>query len=354
MDIVVSTNTKTWTSYFEPRAAVASVYSYVASLPSSRTKEKATAIAYRGGLEYFTTWMGSALPTPDLMRGYVAHLVQRGLKSSTINARYLAAPRHYLRALSNQSIFGLTGSAHDFVADCREQIRQAAAMPSPKPDTVSNLPPLWRPEFHRLSLDEVNHVLRTIDRSTLAGLRDYALMLIAFTTGLRLAELARITLASIRPTRAGNYIVVVRGKRNNIDPVPFSRDAYADLMAYVWTYNSGLPPNDPRRIWNAVPVFQPLHRETFYMKFARYSPANGLSHQAIRDAVAKRSRLALGYSIAVHDTRRTAAYLAHKSGMTLPDIQQLLRHKEPTITWKYIGNEPDFESRMLSTRLVFG
>ena len=353
MELAVSQSTL-WTSYFNQSAAVKAVYAHVASLPSSRTNEKATAIAYRGGLEYFTSWIGNALPTPDLMRVYVAHLVQRGLKSSTINARYLAAPRHYLRALANQSIFGLTGAAHDFVADCREQIRQAAAMPTPKPDTVSHLAPLWRPDFNRLSLEEVNHVLRTIDRGTLAGLRDYVLLMIAFATGLRLAELARINLAAIRPTRAGNYIVVVRGKRNNIDPVPFSAAIYVELMVYVWAFNSGLPARDPRRIQGPVPVFQPLHRETFYMSHARYSPVRGLSHQAIRDAVVKRSRLALGYPIAVHDTRRTAAYLAHKSGMALPDIQQLLRHKEPTITWKYIGNEPDFESRMLSTRLTFG
>jgi site-specific recombinase XerD len=344
----------TWTTYFNQPAAVESVYAHMASLPSSRTEEKYTAAVYRGGLQYFMNWSNNALPTPDLMRVYMAHLVQRGLAASTINARYLTSVRHYLRALANQMITGLTGKARDFVADCKEQIRQAIALPSPKPGTSSNLPPLWRPDFHRLTLDEVNHVLRSIDRSTLAGLRDYTLLHIAFTTGLRLAELARINLAAIRPSGAGNYIVIVRGKRNNIDPVPFSADAYVDLLVYVWTFNSGLPVGDVRRIRDSVPVFQPLHRETFYMASWRYDAADGLSHQAIRDAVTKRSRMALGYAIAVHDTRRTAAYLAHKSGMDLPDIQQMLRHKQPDITWKYIGSEPNYETRMLSKLLAFG
>lgn len=343
-----------WTTYFNQAAAVKAVYAHIASLPSARTVEGHTFTVYDGGLQYFIRWTENALPTPDLMRDYMAHLVQRGLAASTINARYLTSVRHYLRALANQMIPGLTGKARDDVADYREQMRQAVALPSPKPETSSNLSPLWRPDFHRLTLDDVNHVLRSINRNTLAGLRDYVLLHIAFTTGLRLAELARINLAAIRPSGAGNYIVVVRGKRSNIDPVPFSAAAYVDLLVWVWTFNSGLPAGDSRRIHGAVPVFQPLHRETFYMTERRYSSARGLSHQAIRDAVAKRTRLALGYAIAVHDTRRTAAALAHGAGMPLPDIQQLMRHKEPTVTWKYIGSKPDYEARMLSKLMAFG
>jgi site-specific recombinase XerD len=343
-----------WTTFFNQAAAVKAVYAHIAQLPSARSLERHTFTVYDGGLQFFMSWSDNALPTPDLMRNYMAYLVQRGLAASTINARYLTSVRHYVRALSNQMIPDLTGKSRDFVADCREQMRQAIALPSPKPELNSNMPPLWRPDFHRLTLYEVNLVLRAINRDTLAGLRDYALLHLAFTTGLRLAELARISLASIRPSGAGNYIAVVRGKRNNIDPVPFSADVHADLMVWLWAFNSGLPAGDSRRIQAAAPIFQPLHRETFYMAERRYDTARGLSHQAIRDAVAKRTKQALGYAIAVHDTRRTAASLAHKAGMALPDIQQMLRHKKSSITWAYIGNEPNYEARMLSKLLTFG
>jgi site-specific recombinase XerD len=343
-----------WTVFFNQGDAVKAVYSHIATLPSSRNAEQHTATVYDGGLKYFMAWSKDALPTADLMRVYMAHLVQRGLAASTINARYLTSVRHYLRALANQMINGLTGKTRGFVADCREQIRQALAMPSPKPELSTNLPPLWRPDFHRLTLYEVNLVLRSINRDTLAGLRDYALLHLAFTTGLRLAELARISLASIHPSGAGNYIAVVRGKRNNIDPVPFSADVHVDLLVYLWAFNSGLPARDARRIQGAAPIFQPLHRETFYMASWRYEAARGLSHQAIRDVVAKRTRLALGYPIAVHDTRRTAAALAHDAGMPLPDIQTMLRHKRPDVTWRYVGQKPDFHRRALATYMTFG
>jgi site-specific recombinase XerD len=343
-----------WTTYFNRHAAVEAVYAHVAALPSSRTDEQHTAKVYRAGLLAFTTWAGDALPTPDLLRVYIAHLVQRGLKSSTIASRYLAPVRHYLKHLGNQSLTGLAGPLRDQISDCRDQIRQAAALPSPKDDVSTNVAPLWRPDFNRLDLQQVNAVLRGIDRSTMAGLRDYALLHIAFSTGLRLAELARIHQGAIQPSGAGGYLITVRGKRSNIDPVPISATAHGDLVTYIQAFNAGLEDDDPRRIVDSVPVWQPMHRETFYMATARYNPARGLSHQAIRDLIYKRSRFALGKAIAPHDTRRTAAALAYGAGMSLPDIQLLLRHKNPSVTLNYIGTKPDFHTRALDTYVKFG
>lgn len=352
MDIVVSE--PVWTHYFNREEAVRAVAAHIAALPSSRTPEQHTRRAYQDGLEAFNRWVGERLPTPDVLRVYVAELVQRGLKSSTISSKYLASVRHYLRALGNQSIMGLEGREHSFVLDCKDQIRQAAAMPTPKPELSTNLPPLWRPDFHRLTLDEVNSVLRQIDRSTLAGLRDYALLHIAFSSGLRLAELARISLSALRPSGSGGWLISVRGKRGNIDPVPISADAYADILAAVDAFNAGLAADDSRRIAGTVPVFQPLHRQRYYMAAVRYATARGLSHQAIRDAVKKHTLLALGYAIAVHDTRRTAAALAYDAGMLLPDIQLFMRHKNSAITLSYIGTKPDFHTRSLATYMSFG
>lgn len=343
-----------WTAYFDRRLAIEAVSAHIAQLPSSRTEEQNTRKVYEAGLKAFTTWMEDDLPTVDLLRAFIAHMVWRGLKSSTIASRYLAVIRHYLHALANQSIPGLTGEAREFVADCREQLRQAEAIQTPKPETSSNIAPLWRPDFHRLDEHQVNRVLRQIDRTTVTGLRDYALMHIAFSTGLRLAELARIRLAAIFPTDGGRYLIRVRGKRNNVDPVPMSRTAYRDLQAYIEAFNAGLDTDDPRRIVETFPVWQPRHRDRYYLAIRRYDPSRGISHQAIRDIIAKRSLAALGYKIAAHDTRRTAASLAHNAGMPLPDIQQLLRHKHASITLAYIGTKPNFEERALDHYVAFG
>jgi integrase len=346
----------TWLQYFNPRAALDAVAAHIAALPSSRTDEKHTLRVYGAGIKYFLNWAGDQLPTPDLIKAFTAHLVQRNLKSSTIASKYLAPVRLYLKRLAEQPIRA-TGAEREFVSDCRDQIRQAAAIPTPKPETTSNIAPLWRPEFTRLDLKQVNAVLRQLPRHTLAGLRDYALLHIAFSTGLRLAEIARITLNSIQPTPDGEgYIITVRGKRSNIDPVPISRAAYTDICKYVQAFNEPLAIGDPRRIQGNLPLWQPLHSGTTHFTVSRYTPASGLSHQSIREIIAKRTAQALGeeWSLAAHDTRRTAAAIAYDAGMPLPDIQALLRHKDAAVTLRYVGNKPDFHKRSLSTYVAFG
>lgn len=347
-----------WLRYFDPRAAVAAVAAHVETLPSSRTSERHTFRAYADGLNHFLQFCGNALPTEDMLNGFIAHLVKhRGLKASTISSKYLAPVRLYLTKLAGQRVTGFNGSERDYIADCRDHIRAAAAVKSPRPETTTNISPLWNPQFTRLTLKQVNAVLRSIGDQTKIALRDYALLHVAFSTGLRLAELQRITLDSI--TNSGEaYLVTVRGKRSNTDPVPISAAAYADIQAYVTAYNANLPDGDPRRIERATPLWQPLLHGDHYAHVGTngYTPLRGLSVQGIRDVIARRTGDALGkdFALAAHDTRRTAAAIAYDAGMPLPDIQALLRHKDAAVTLRYVGTKPNFETRSLSTYVTFG
>lgn len=355
MSEIIVANDHLWLQYFDRRAAWESVVAHVAGLPSSRTDEKHTYRVYASGVKYFFEWIGDELPTPDQVRAFIAHLVQRGLKSSTISSKYLAPLRHYLNRLADQLRPGLKGDERDFVSDCRDYIRQAAALPSPKAETTTNIAPLWG-QGKRLDFKQVNAVLRHIDTTSIAGLRDYALLHIGFSTGLRLAELGRITLDSIKPTGDGLYLITVRGKRSNIDPVPVGAQAFADMMNYVNAYNEALPADDPRRITGDTPIWQPLHRDRFHFAIGRHNPCKGMSHQAIRDMIAKRTSAALGqaWALAPHDLRRSAAAIAYEDGMNVTDIQSLLRHKDAAVTMVYIGKRPDYASRALCTRMKFG
>lgn len=344
-----------WLNYFDRMAALEAVSAHIASLPSNRTDEKYTMKVYGSGIQYFFNWIGDDLPTPDRVREYIAHLIARDLKSTTISSKYMAPMRHYLKRLADQLIPGLKGDVRDFVSDCREQIRQAAAIPTPKSETSTNIAPLWRPEFTRLDLKQVNAVLRQIDKSSIAGLRDYALLHLSFSTGLRLAEIARITPDAITAIGDGGYLITVRGKRSNSDPVPISGQAFADLIDYISAYNADLDADDPRRITGNVPVWQPLHQRRFHIALGQFDPCKGMSHQAIRDLIAKRTGvLGEAFVCAPHDMRRTAAAIAYDNGMPLTDIQSLLRHKDSSVTLHYIGTKPDFHKRSLSTYVQFG
>lgn len=358
-----------WLSYFNPRQAYDAVAAHVGTLPGSRTPEKHTWRAYKDGLQYFLRWLAYVepkapmnwaqmrLPTADLLTGFIAHLLgTRGLKPTTVNSKYLAPVRLYLSKLSEQNISGFTGDTRDFIADCREHIRAAASVKSPRPDTTTNIAPLWNPQFVRLTADQVRAVLRSINRLTRSGLRDYALLHVAFSSGLRLAELQRITLNSI--SQQGDVVLItVRGKRSNVDPVPISARAHADIMAWVAAYNADLPEGDARRIAGDVPLWQPLlHGDNYgYIGVNKFNPLRGMSAQGLRDIIERTTRAALGdrYALAAHDTRRTAAAIAYEAGMPLPSIQKLLRHKDAAVTLRYIGQKPDFEGSTLANYVQF-
>lgn len=349
----------TWLAYFDPRAAIAAVYAHIASLPGSRTKEQHTHKVYEAGLKYFLAWAGQRLPTEDLLTGFVAHLVRdKQLKSSTISSKYLAPVRLYLSKLAGQNISTLALQAGEtqYVLTCKDSIRQAAAIKSPRADVTTNIAPLWRPEFVRLSAQQVNAVLRSIDRSELIGLRDYALLHVAFSTGLRLAELHRISLASISQ-EGDTCLIRVRGKRSNIDPVPVSAACARDIMAYVDAFNARCTMHG-QGIRDNVPLWQPLiHGDNMPIVGVNgYTPERGISQQGIRNVIAGRTAAALGdkWQLAAHDTRRTAAAIAYEAGMALPDIQALLRHKDAAVTLRYIGTKPDYAARSLSNYVQFG
>lgn len=344
-----------WLDHFDVERAVESVAKHVASLPSSRTPEQSTRKVYEHGLRYLVDWLDGQMPTLDTMQGFVSHLTLKGLSAKTINAGYLASARHFLRALANQMEPGLTGITREFVADCEMQIRRAADIKPAKKDVTSYVAPLWNEKFKRLTAPQMNTVLEGINRTSLAGLRDFALLRIGLSTGLRLAELARISLASIRQTGDDAYLLSVRGKRNNFDPVPIDLEAYRALLRWIMAFNRVLPVNDVRRIVDTTPVWQPLTKYGAPPRASSYTPSKGLSHQGLRDIIGNRTQRALGkgWRLAPHDLRRTFAALAYGSGMSLLDIQMAMRHREVGTTAGYIGQAPDYASRTLANRVAF-
>lgn len=195
----------------------------------------------------------------------------------------------------------------------------------------------------RLEMPQIRATLNFIDRTTITGLRDYALLITAFSTGLRLAELARITQNSITPSGDGVWIITVKGKRNNIDPVPVSAQVKNAIDAYITAYNLLAPaPLAPdASLWQSI---RRGNHPTAQTK-------RGISHQCLSDILGKWTEIALGERLAPHDFRRTAAANAYDMGMNITNIQQLLRHADAGTTMRYIGTKPTFANRVLSLSL---
>jgi integrase len=358
-----------WLTYFDAQAAVDEVLAHVGALPGQRRKSKHTERAYRDGLAYFLQWCGAEvgrelvlmrgqwfrMPSRATVKAFIAHLYgERNLAASTVNAKYLAPLRHFLRGLSGQTPMPGNGGDMMLITMLKDEFRAALAVKGPSSETTSNLAPLWR-EGTRLTGAQVNAVLRSLDLGTLDGIRDYALLSVAFYTGLRRAELAQITLNSIRQ-EGDVWVVETLGKRSNTDPVTLPDAARRRIMDWVAAYNEGMADDDPRRIAGDVPVWQSLRHGGNRKAVGdyRFDPTRGMTPGSIGAVMTRRVEAVCDVAFSAHDARRTLAALLHREGALVNVIQKILRHKDAAVTLNYIGEPPDYAATDAGAFVSFG
>lgn len=178
---------------------------------------------------------------------------------------------------------------------------------------------------HRDALEETDiiRILNSIDRTTETGKRDYAIVLLCVTGGLRIIELQRANIEDIK-TLAGQPVLFIQGKgRNEKDEykkvVP---EVYAALMEY-------LKARAPYK--KSDPLFTGTSNRA---KSARITEP-GLSR------IIKTILINAGYNsdrITAHSLRHTSITLLLKSGATLQQAQHHARHADPATTGIYAHN----------------
>jgi site-specific recombinase XerD len=355
-----------WLDFFDPQAALEQVINHIETLPGSRA-ERHTMRAYLSSIadyarfmgasvfhineeNYSFTWDYMAMPNRAATADYIAHCKRNGLSSSTIT-RYMAAVRHFLKSLKYQEVQMSSGADYFFVNSAHRQFDLACELKNPPPDRTSNRPAL---EQHgtRLSLLQVNTLFSSFEAEivTLAGKRDLALLYLGITSGLRAAELARLTLANITQGK-DCYEVKVRGKRSNHDPIGIDGTAYELLNQFVNAWNETLNEDDTRRITRTSPIFQSLLKGSHIAD--DHNPAHGLTARAILKIVERRTQEALGSAITAHDMRRTCAFQMRSNGFEWDQIRAQLRHRSIGTTEKYVGQEQDLSRALLSKRVTF-
>jgi len=180
-----------------------------------------------------------------------------------------------------------------------------------------------RPNGHghdALTGPEARAVLDTIDRSTIRGLRDYALLNLLTRTGIRSIEAIRADVGDLR-REDGESILAVQGK---------GRDSKDDIV--VLTPEALKPIHDYLVARGPVQDSDPL--------FASLSDRNAgdrLTTRAIRGTVKRYLRTA-GYDskrLSCHSLRHTAVSLAIEGGADLLSAQRMARHADPRTTMIY-------------------
>jgi integrase len=365
-----------WQLYFSPEQALQSLIDHIETKGSSRY-ERNTMRAYLSSLADWARYMGASvihfekeeysfnftamqMPNQANTQSYMAHLLKRGLSSNSVQ-RYMASIRIFINALNMQEAIPQSGNDFMIIMNAQRQFVLACALKNPPPDKKTSRPAL---ENHgsRLELEEIDALFSSWRPSfnsglpniaTLAGKRDLALIYLGIISGLRAAELSRLTLANIQKLDDENYSVTVRGKGNKFDPVGIDAEAHDLIWQYVDAWNSRLSEDDSRRITPSARIFQPILKGDNLPSGA----LTGIHPRNISKLVERRLAAAIpAYAtkpFTAHDMRRTCAYIMRELGYEWDTIRGKLRHESIATTEKYVGKKLDLGKSNWTNRRKF-
>lgn len=170
-----------------------------------------------------------------------------------------------------------------------------------------------------LEPNQVRRLLAACDPDTAVGCRDLAIIALLVRLGLRRSEVAGLGLDDI-DWRGGT--IRVRGKGNCHEQLPLPPDVGRRLVEYLR---------------NARPA-EAQGRTVFVRHFA---PHHALGASRVSGIVADAARRAGIGCVHAHRLRHTAATELLRSGASLPEIGQLLRHRRVETTAIYAKVDSD-------------
>ena len=171
----------------------------------------------------------------------------------------------------------------------------------------------WKRVPKVLKVVEVERLLNAPDTSTPLGLRDRAMLEVAYATAARRAEIVALKCSDLRVTE---QVVRVFGKYSTERIVPVGRQALEWIERYKW---------EMRR----MRVTEPDHGVLFIGRYGR--PLSKWSFWQI----VKSHGASMGLSVTPHVLRHTCATHLLQNGMNLRALQHFLGHKSITTTAIY-------------------
>jgi integrase len=269
-----------------------------------RLISKHTTRQYKADLFDFETWRNGRTITKTLVEEYAAKLQAEGKAPNTINQR-LASIRWYARKIADLAI--------DYQDDT-ELARHAARVATVR-DVKGE-----RPERGRhIEQGELSALIDACIKDTSpAGIRDAAIIALAWCTGLRRDEISRIQLSDLTNQTEDSIDIAIVGKGQKVRTVYVNDGALSALMDWLDLRGS-----------EGGSLFVEVNK-------GGKIGSGKLSGEALRKMLDKRGQEAqLSKPITWHDFRRTFAgnlWDAKIDGVT---IQKLMGHASQNQTAKY-------------------
>jgi integrase/recombinase XerC len=261
---------------------------------SERTKA-----TYTANIKRFSDWLSvNQIRHPeraDVIR-YRDELKQK-YKPATVHG-YLVAVKLFFQWLEQEKLY----------PDIAKHIKGAAVDPYHKKDPLTS--------------KQAAAVLDSIDENTAAGLRDYAIIALMLTTGLRTRSIILADIGDIR-TLGEHTVLYYQGKghEEKADFVKLSEPVLKAIQRYLKARGGEPAPELPLFASNA-------HRNAGERMTTR--SISRIVKNALKAAGLESDRLT------AHSLRHTAATLAMVHGASLQEVQQLLGHKNINITMVYL------------------
>lgn len=260
-----------------------------------------TANAYRKALKqlfnYFHNY-GVINPNRDNILAFKKELESKGRKPSTISL-YLAATRRFFAWTEQSGIYP----------------NISLGVKAPK-----------REQGHKkdyFAANQVKAILNGIDRSNLEGLRNYAVMALMTTGGLRTIEVTRASVEDLRVV-GGVSVLYVQGK-GRTDKTEFIK-LTPQVEEAIRVYLKARGEIDVK-----APLFASVSKRNRGASLTTRT-IRGLCKTAMREAGFNSDRLT------AHSLRHTAVTLALLAGQDLAEVQHFARHHNISTTQIYAHN----------------
>jgi site-specific recombinase XerD len=281
-------------------ADAAAVRVVLDTLPSEHSRR-----AYERGLVDFFLWhrgVGRPKLSKAVVQRYAAELSEAGMAASSVNQRLSAIRKLAMEAADNGALDPAVANGIRAVKGARQEGRRTGN---------------W------LTREQAQSWLGAPDTRTMKGLRDSALLAVLIGCGLRRAEAASLTFDHVQQRDARWVLVDLVGKRDKIRSVPMPNWAKAaiDEWSHAAYVSEGL-------------VFRAVNKGDRVV-------GDGITPQAIYNAIVGYAEVLKNRGVAPHDLRRTFAKLAHKGGSAIDQIQLSLGHESIQTTEEYLGVEQD-------------
>jgi len=170
-----------------------------------------------------------------------------------------------------------------------------------------------------LEYEEIDSILKAIDRTTLMGYRDYALVATMFNTGARVQEIADVRACDLQLTKPFQVRLFGKGKKERYCPL-WSQTA---TVLRSLCRQRGLDLRSEQRVFLN-------HRTDPLTRFGiRYILAKCIENAYENVPNLRKKRLH------PHSMRHSTAVALLKSGVDLSVISHMLGHASPTTTYRY-------------------